>query len=556
LAGAAILSGFLLYLKSKESKGWVRVGYLFSLCAVTLVGVFSKENAVAILGIIALYEFAFWKTKESSRAAAWGCLAVAIPIALLLYERAQLIATFHSQPPSYLDNPLYGAGFIQGKLTALAVMGRYVWKLIWPGTLSTDYSYNQIPLASGTLHDWIFWGVVSAILAAALILYKRNKAAFFFVTFAFVVFVPTSNLLFNIGTIMAERFLYLPAIGLTVCVALSIRALSDRVGVKVIVPIVMILITGAWGIRTYVRNKDWRDGLTLATTSAEASPKSYKTHALLAYQLFNLGQSAKNIDAAVAESEAALAILKDIPDDRNEISTYFNADTEYRAKGDLAAEASQNGSGQTSSARSGLAHAAYQRELEIILQALRINKTADERQTALDSAEATPELQYIRKMNLHLYYQLAQTYLKLGDAEDAYRAGLYTRAQYPKDPHASLLTSEAAASAGRKDDAAVALVTGLLITQDRSLMTPLNSLYRNGLDPKGCAFTITANGPVLNNSCEPVHTEICEAYADVIQLMRWDQKADVADQTRSIASRQYGCTEQVLSQGKKIQVFP
>ncbi len=553
LAGASILGGFLLYLKSTESSGWARVGSLAGLCAITFVGVFSKESAVALLGVVILYEVAFWRGKKSLRAAAWGCVAIVIPILCLLYERARLLAIYFPQPPSYLDNPLFGAGFIEGKLTAIAVMSRYIWKLAWPATLSADYSYNQIPLVTGSLRDWIAWGVVGAVLAAAVILFKRNKTAFFFLTFAFVVFVPTSNLLFNIGTIMAERFLYLPAVGFTVCLALAINALSERVGVRGLAPIAMIVIMGAWGIRTCVRNNDWRDSLTLAIASVKTSPQSYKTHAVLAYQLYNSSSSASRIDASLTESEVALTILKDIPDERNEITPYFNAQTEYREKGDLSLEAEQSGVDRTNPPESRLA---YQRAVEILLQALRINNKAAERQEALDPEGPTPELQFIRKATPHLYFQLAQTYLNLGEADEAYRTALYTRALSPKVPDISLLASEAAASAGHKDEAAVALVAGLLVTEDKSLLTPLDSLYRNGLDPKGCAFMNAGNSPVLNNSCEPVHSEICEAYADIIQIMKWESKPEVAEQTKSLAVKQYGCTEQVLAEGKKIQEFP
>src|ERR1700733_7647809 len=52
LAGMAVLSGLLMYLKSAESKGWRRYAWLAGLAAVTSVGVFSKENSVAILGVI------------------------------------------------------------------------------------------------------------------------------------------------------------------------------------------------------------------------------------------------------------------------------------------------------------------------------------------------------------------------------------------------------------------------------------------------------------------------------------------------------------------------
>jgi tetratricopeptide (TPR) repeat protein len=550
LAGAGILGGFLLYLKSKETTGSARVVCLASLLLITTVGVFSKENAVALLGVVILYEAIFWKDKGNLRAAALGCAAIAIPILVLFYVRSRLLAANPPQPPSFLDNPLFGARFIQGKLTAIAVMAKYIGKLVWPGTLSDDYSYNQIRLATGTFREWIAWIVIGAIVVTAAILYKRNKTAFFFVSFAFIVFVPTSNLLFNIGTIMAERFLYLPAIGFTVCVALVAGALSERIRVRMLAPIVMIVMIGAWGVRSFVRNMDWHDDLSLATAAVKASPESYKTHAALARALAHTEPVRQNINAAIGESEQAMAILKDVPDDKNEVNTYLNAASYYQKKGDLSLE---GGAGRIDPPES--THA-YQRALEILLRAARIDAITGERQRGLAARGGVAEPQGIQPASPEIYIQLARVYLKLRDADKAYRAALYARALSPQSEEALLVTAEAAAAGGRKEESAVALVTGLLITGDKRFLAPLNVLYRNGLDPTGCGFTSTASGPNLNNSCQVVHAEVCGAFADMIEINRWNSKLDMADRAKSRAIVEFRCTEADLSQGKKIQAFP
>jgi tetratricopeptide (TPR) repeat protein len=543
-AGTAILGGILLYLKTKETAGWTRVGYFAGLLVITTVGVFSKENAVALLGVVILYEATFWKEKGNLRAAAWGCLAIAIPIGCLVFQRSRLLARFPSQHILFLENPLIGARFIQQKVAAIGVMARYVWKLAWPAILSADYSYNQISLASGTVRDWIGLGVIGAILAIAVVLFRRNKTAFFFMGFAFIVFVPTSNLLFNIGTIMAERFLYLPAIGFTVCVALLIHKLAARAGIQGVALIAMALIIGAWGIRTFVRNKDWRDDSSLAIASVKTSPESYKTHMALALCYYNKGPN-QNIDAAIAESEKSLAILKDVPDDENVIWPYLNASLDYRMKGDISLKA-----GNTDSPES---KRDYEKALEILLYAVRIDKVAFAEKKDNEMQSGTPESQTVQHGTPNLYFQLTKTYLQLGDTEKAYRTALYTRALSPELAETSFLAAQAAESSGKKEEAAEALMVGYLYTQSNAFLPGLNSLYRRGLDPAGCGLTNSANGPVLNSACAPVHAEICSAYADIIQILKWNLKEDVADQTKSVAIRDFGCTQQVLAVGRKIQ---
>ncbi len=56
--------------------------------------------------------------------------------------------------------PSSGAGFWIGRLTAIKVIARYLWLTFWPANLSNDYSYSQIPLARGSVQDWIAWMVV------------------------------------------------------------------------------------------------------------------------------------------------------------------------------------------------------------------------------------------------------------------------------------------------------------------------------------------------------------------------------------------------------------
>jgi len=482
-----------------------------------------------------------------------GCIAIVIPIILLLYQRTQLIATYPPQAIGFLENPLIGASLLRGKLTAIAILARYVWKLVWPATLSADYSYNQIPLASGSVSDWIAWAAVAVILVGAIILYRRKRTAFFFAAFAFIVFIPTSNLLFNIGTIMADRFLYLPAIALAVCIALLLRAISERTGMQFLTPIAMALIICAWGIRTYVRNEDWRDNLSLARATVETSPESFKAHEALAIWLLSNRPIGQNIDKAISESEKAIAILKDLPDDRNDFAPYANAASDYGMKGDFIIETLPIGADKTNSPE---AKHNYEKALGLLQHAARIDRITRDKQRELEIQRGTPESDIAPEASSPIYFQLARTYLKLGENEKAYQEALFTRALSPESSETSLLISEAATSTGQKDQAAVALVVGLLITQNKSLLAPLNALYQSGLDPKGCAFINNASGPVLNNACEPVHSEICEAYSDVIQIMQWNLKPEVAAQTKAIAIRQYGCTEQVLSQGKKIQEYP
>jgi hypothetical protein len=144
-------------------------------------------------------------------------------------------------------------------------MARYLWLTIWPAKLSVDYSYNQIPLARGAAEDWLAYAVVLSAAILAVLLYRWNRVCFFLACFGFINFVPASNLFFPIGTIMADRLLYLPSLGLLACLVLAIYAGAQGPKMAIVPPLILCLITSGFEVRTWIRNQDWQSDLTIAS---------------------------------------------------------------------------------------------------------------------------------------------------------------------------------------------------------------------------------------------------------------------------------------------------
>ena len=99
---------------------------------------------------------------------------------------------------------------------------------------------------------------------------------FFFGWFAFATFLPASNLLFPTGTIMADRLLYLPALGLIACLVLAVYWITERFSMSAMAAAVLLLAFCAFAIRTAARNPDWQSNLTLGESAVRAAPRSYK----------------------------------------------------------------------------------------------------------------------------------------------------------------------------------------------------------------------------------------------------------------------------------------
>jgi protein O-mannosyl-transferase len=332
LAGMTSLGGLLIYLRSMETSGWRRWAWLAGLAAVTALGVFSKENAVVVAGIVALHEFTWWNPARL-RGFLLGCIAMSPAFLAMWWVRSSVFAGLPPTVFPFVDNPIAAVDFVTGRLTALKVMAKSAALLVWPAHLSIDYSYAQIPLADGRPTDWIAWTVVVAMALAMAFFFRRNKTAFFAAGFAFVTFLPTSNLLVPVGAIMAERFLYLPAIGFSICLTLALCSIGRRMRLGATAPFVIgVLIVVAFGVRTRVRNADWRDDITLWSAAARTSPLSFKTHMGLANALLAWNRDLE-IDRALEEDERALAVLDSLPPRFAGSAYYIKTGLLYMEKG-------------------------------------------------------------------------------------------------------------------------------------------------------------------------------------------------------------------------------
>ena len=233
LAAFGVFGVLLCHIMAASAVGWRKLAWLLVLAAVALIGLFSKESTVVVIAAMVIFDLT-WYGLKSWRARAPGYLALALPLCFFLYVRYQVLSKIPAEQIGHSDNPLYRIDFWTARFTAVKVIGKYLWLLVWPNSLSCDYSYNQIPLVTWRFDNWEDMKALIALAAClgaavvALWCYRRQEAVLFFVAFFFVTLSPTSNLVIPIGTIMAERFMYLPSIGFAGCLVVAVYAICRR----------------------------------------------------------------------------------------------------------------------------------------------------------------------------------------------------------------------------------------------------------------------------------------------------------------------------------------
>jgi hypothetical protein len=529
LAAACVLAGILCYDNSRLATGARRGAWLLGLALAALIGTLSKENAIVIVAAIGLFELTRGRDARSVRHLMRATIVLAVPLLVVVAQRSAVLTAAGAAPIPFTDNPITSGSFLSGRATALAVIGRYLWLLAWPATLSADYSYAAVPVPAGSPTDWLAWATLALAVLLAVVASRRSRAVLFWILFAVAALLPTANLFLTIGSIMAERFLYLPAAGVVACAVLGAFSLGRGVGLAGSAPIVLGLAIALLGVRTVGRNADWQDDLTLATATVQAVPSSAKAHRMLAAALYGADPSHSRIDEAIAEATRAIAIVESLPDAKSDGELYLEAGGYLVEQGERSWRTAPDGGPTVRPAERG----PYARAIPLLRRAAAIGEAQR------DAAGA----QGFAPHYATVHTRLSTSLLRVGDLSGARDAARRAQRIAPLDPQGHARQADALLASNRPDDAAVALTMGLMLTNDDRLGRALVALYRAGLDTDGCAVRGAGTASGLNPQCPVVRRHVCAATGEAVGLLASSGASGaLAERLRATAVERFGCT--------------
>jgi hypothetical protein len=143
--------------------------------------------------------------------------------------------------------------------------------------------------------------------------------------------------------------------------------------------------------------------------------------------------------------------------------------------------------------------------------------------------------------NDDIYRLLSAVQMRLGDSGKAVDSALQARDHDPLNPAMYTQLGQALSAADLHERAAVALLTGMLVTSDMGLRQQVIRLYRSGLDPQGCAIVAGPNGPAINPACDLVHRDLCEAAPDAIRIQAETGHQAIAATLKNSFLNEYHC---------------
>ena len=154
----------------------------------------------------------------------------------------------------------YGGSPYATLLTMIPVFCRYLYNLLWPLNLSADYLVPIKTAPDGEV-------VACAILLAALALpvfygVKRNRACAFWIIAALLAILPVAQLV-PIVTLMNDRYLYFPMLGIATLLAGMISFLAERGKAAKLAALLLCACLLALPWLTWQRAGVWQNGFTL-----------------------------------------------------------------------------------------------------------------------------------------------------------------------------------------------------------------------------------------------------------------------------------------------------
>jgi tetratricopeptide (TPR) repeat protein len=341
-ASAFVASVFALHPLHVESVAWIAdrkdllCTLFFLLTIAAYVGFVRKPSAWRYALLVVLFACALMSKS----------MAVTLPFVLLLldYWPLQRFKMVNIRRLLLEKMPLFGLALASSIVTfivqrnagavvdsipvgtrianALVSYAAYLLKFVWPANLAVFYPYAEIPL-------WQTIAAAALLTAITVIVIRlRNKRQ----SLVFGWFWFLGTLLPVIGLVQvgvqarADRYTYIPMIGIAIMIAWSFKAyVKKRRWVKPPLALLTAILCMIWGAVAWRNLTYWQDSGALFQHAIDVTTGNYVAYSNLGWALTQKGQSHE----AVQSFERALSIKRNFADAENGLGEALSADKRF-----------------------------------------------------------------------------------------------------------------------------------------------------------------------------------------------------------------------------------
>jgi len=287
MAATLLLAALLLGRSVRRRLQDGRPAWPVEIALVAAVGcaLLCKEHAAVAVALLALDDLG--SRGRIARPLPWRDYAAVVGLTVvwfLLRRPVDAGASFALVAPTF-----FGLGALGRLSTMLPAVFVLVRLLVWPFSLSPDYLPPLVP----RLEHLTPLGVAGLLLLAALAFlaaaaWTRHRPLAVGLLLVGTAWLPTSNLLFPTGVVVAERTLYLASAGVALIAAAAFEAVERRRGLRVAAWLAAAVVI-AFAARTASQEPVWRSNRDLVLWALGEHPESYRQHQVAARALVRMG---------------------------------------------------------------------------------------------------------------------------------------------------------------------------------------------------------------------------------------------------------------------------
>ncbi len=287
------MAAYLFYAQRRNA------GRYAILLATYAAGLMSKPMLVTLPLVLLLLDY--WPLREDSlnKLPTRRLVLEKLPLASLAI--ASCVVTYYVQR-SWGAMSL-GQEVSLGQRAANAVVSYvvYIGRLVWPSDMAVLYPYPALTPA----WKWVLCLVaLLAITAAALAAGRRLRYLVTGWLWYVVTLVPVIGLVQVGGQAYADRYTYIPYIGLFVIAAWGAADISAKLRINMAVARAAVVVLAIWALGTRQQVTYWRDSATLFEHAIAVTEDNFIIHNNYGNELLNRGRT----DAAIEHYRKAIQI--------------------------------------------------------------------------------------------------------------------------------------------------------------------------------------------------------------------------------------------------------
>jgi protein O-mannosyl-transferase len=284
-----------------------------------VLALMSKPMVVTLPVLLLLLDiWPLGRVGAGSERAVWGWLLVE-KIPVLVLAAATSVATVMVQRRVGAMASLAALSWTARLSNAIVGYGEYVWKTIWPANLAAFYPFRDYPVPL-VVAVAVALGAVTIVAVA---LRQRTPALLVGWLWFVIALLPVTGLLQAGEQRIADRFMYVPMIGLLMILTWGLPALfeqsddRERARSRAVLAVASTLVVLACAVAARAQTAHWRTSVDLWRHAVLATPESYIAYENLAQALRERGELEESramyeraLSVAPAHSPAYVAVIQ------------------------------------------------------------------------------------------------------------------------------------------------------------------------------------------------------------------------------------------------------